>query len=436
MEKSIKEKIIVVEANKFISNYICRDIEKDGFETLQAFTYEQAKDILSCGDYFFAAVMGLVLPDALDGEVVDLAIEKNIPSIVLTGTFDEKTRKKIADKCILDYIVKQDMDSFKAVSQLINRIYLNRGIKILVVDDTKSVRSQYKFLLRSHLYTVIEAEDGRQGLDMLAAHPDIKLVLTDYNMPNMDGFEFVHQARKLFSKNEMAIIGISSLQDRILSAKFLKLGANDFLSSPFLTEEFHARISQNIEMVERFETLKDAAIRDPLTRLFNRRYFFEAGNDLFKKSKENGTMLAAGMIDIDFFKKINDGYGHDAGDVALKCVSGLLSEYIGKNDILARLGGEEFCILAPGTDESDIDSFFNGIRKKIEAAEINFKDISIKVTVSMGISQNCHNSLEEMLSHADKMLYQAKENGRNQVVSQQHNTTPVAAFTKHFGHLP
>jgi diguanylate cyclase (GGDEF)-like protein len=417
MEKSIKEKVLVVEANKFISNYICRDIETDGFETLQAFTYEQAKSIFNRGEPFFAAVMGLVLPDALDGEVVDLAIDKNIPSIVLTGSFDEKTRKKIAGKCILDYIVKQDMDSFKSVRQLINRIYLNRDIKVLIVDDSRSVRSQYKFLLRSHLYNVIEAEDGRQALDILQTHPDIRLVLTDYNMPNMDGFEFVHQARKCVSKNQTAIIGISSLQDRILSAKFLKLGANDFLSSPFLTEEFYARITQNIEMVEMFETLKDAAIRDPLTRLFNRRYFFETGQGIFKKSKETGTVLAAAMIDIDYFKKINDRYGHDTGDVALKCVSDVLSENMGKNHILARLGGEEFCVLAPGADEADADSFFDGIRKKIEASEINYKDNSIKVTVSMGISHNFHNSLEEMLNHADEMLYQAKRNGRNQVIS-------------------
>lgn len=124
------------------------------------------------------------------------------------------------------------------------------------------------------------------------------------------------------------------------------------------------------------------------------------------------------MLDIDFFKKVNDTYGHDAGDLVLKSVAALLQRRMRKTDIVARLGGEEFCILAANMKKEAVHDVFNNLRKIVEECEVVSDDGEvIRVTMSFGVVTGIGNTLEETVKLADKLLYQAKEGGRNRVVS-------------------
>lgn len=138
--------------------------------------------------------------------------------------------------------------------------------------------------------------------------------------------------------------------------------------------------------------------------------------ELFTASKQGGTPMMVAMIDIDFFKKINDTYGHEGGDVALKHLSGLLQEIIGKEHLLARFGGEEFCILSKGCELETAGAFFEEIRNRVETSSIVYNKQTISFTISVGVAYHHHGPLQEMINHADEMLYQAKDSGRNQVV--------------------
>lgn len=122
------------------------------------------------------------------------------------------------------------------------------------------------------------------------------------------------------------------------------------------------------------------------------------------------------MIEIDFFKKINDTYGHEGGDVALKHLSALLQGLLEEEYLLARFGGEEFCILSTGFDLEAIGVFFEDIRKRVETSSILYNEQTITFTISVGISDDRHETLQGTINHADEMLYQAKDSGRNQVV--------------------
>jgi diguanylate cyclase (GGDEF)-like protein len=273
--------------------------------------------------------------------------------------------------------------------------------------------------LEAQRYEVLEATNGKMGLEVLKDHPDIKLIITDYNMPVMDGFGLVSQVRKRYNKDQIAIIGLSSEGGKLLSAKFLKLGANDFLPKPFASEEFYARVTQNIEMLELIEELKNIAIRDPLTRLYNRRYCFDAGRKLFEECRSRNAPLCVVLIDIDFFKRINDTFGHDAGDEALKHLAGILQNAAGKSYTVSRLGGEEFCMLSGGLDRESAEVFFENLRSMIEETQIEYKGKNISFTISTGISTGLLASLEDMINCADEMLYRAKREGRNRVVFSQ-----------------
>jgi diguanylate cyclase (GGDEF)-like protein len=313
--------------------------------------------------------------------------------------------------------LKHETKGFDEITNLIARLKRNRHVKALIVEDSATQRMKLKKILRTHNFDVVEAEDGVQALRRMEENPDIKLVLTDYNMPEMNGYELVKELRLRFDRDRLAILGLSDMGNPILSAKFLKTGANDFVSKPFVVEELMARVTSCVDMLEMVQKLRDLAIKDPLTRLHNRRYFFDEAEKKFRESKKNGTPFAVGMLDIDHFKKINDTYGHDAGDKVLEILADALHEDTRGADIVARFGGEEFCIATPDTDKKGAEILFEKIRRHAEALSLDYGDHNIRFTVSIGVCTSGADTLEFALKQSDEMLYTAKSRGRNRVVA-------------------
>ena len=284
-------------------------------------------------------------------------------------------------------------------------------------DRTKSIRKSFNTrLLYVHQYHIFEASNGSQALEILKEHPDVKLAIIDYHMPDMDGVELTRRIRKTFSKDEFAIIGISAQGDNMMSAQFIKNGANDFITKPFVHEEFYCRLTQNIEMIDFLEQIKNASNKDYLTNLYNRRYFFESGQTLYANATRKHITISVAMIDIDYFKQVNDTYGHKAGDLVLQYIAWTLKKRFRQTDIVARFGGEEFCILASNMNREYIHKVFDDIRKVIAQLEIPVNDTMIHITISIGICTRLKQSLEEMINEADDMLYEAKRQGRNRVI--------------------
>lgn len=409
-------KVLIVDDSKLVGSVIKKKIESDlQFDVKFVQTFSDTKDILNKdGIDFLVALVGLYLPDAPAGEIVDYVISKNIPTIVFTSELSDEIRAKIWSKKVIDYVYKETGHNLDYVISLIKRIDKNRHIKVLIVDDSHTFCARISDLMKAHRYNVLQAADGIEAIKILNNNPDIKMVITDYNMPNMDGFQLIKEIREKFSKEDLSIIGMSG--DNLLSAKFIKLGANDFFSKEFFTEEFYCRITQNIETIEHIKEIREASNRDYLTNLHNRRFFYDVGHKLFENSKRKNLTVTVAMIDIDFFKKINDTYGHDAGDLVLKKVAGILQNRFRESDIVSRFGGEEFCILACNMAAGSIENIFEELRKKIEDSEITSGKSIIKVTASIGICNEPMNSLDDMIKHADQMLYKAKESGRNRVI--------------------
>ena len=261
----------------------------------------------------------------------------------------------------------------------------------------------------------MDAADGEQALAVLENNQDIRLVITDYNMPKMDGFQLTTAIRKDHDWESIAIIGLSAQGSGSLSAKFIKNGANDFLSKPFSQEEFYCRVMQNIEALEHIEAIRDSAKRDYLTKLYNRRFFFSVAESLYADAQKAQTPLSVAMIDIDHFKLINDNYGHDIGDQVLLHMAELLNDNLGSY-LVARFGGEEFCVLLDSINQSEASQFLDKFRQKIEQSQVSFDDNNIKYTISIGISDDVNNDLDDLIQKADQALYRAKHGGRNQVV--------------------
>ncbi|MEO5330673.1 MAG: response regulator [Magnetococcus sp. YQC-5] len=221
-----------------------------GVEVLLARCYAEAKALLQLhSERFFLAVLDLHLPDALDGQIVDLVVSQNLPAIVLTGKYQKELQNIVLQKGILDYFIKDNPRVMDSVIHAIERIQKNKYISILVVDDSRSARMTLTRFLGRYGFNILDVEDGSKALQCLAEHK-IHLVITDYQMPVMDGLQFVRKLRASHSRNDLAAIGLSSYGNSDLATQFIKAGANDFLVKPYQPEELLCRVYQNIENIE------------------------------------------------------------------------------------------------------------------------------------------------------------------------------------------
>ena len=244
-------------------SFVQAKIIRKQFEVLTDFTIllasnlaEAEAQITAHKEELFAAVVDLNLPDAPNGEAVDLCRKHGCASIVLTASFDESLRQQFLEKRVADYFLKGSIDDIEPLTVSVQRLHTNRSVKALVVDDSGTQRHLVKNMLAAQCIAALEAADGIEALEVLAQHPDIRLVITDFEMPRMDGITLVHEIRGKYKINDMAVIGLSSAGSGPLTAKFLKYGANDFLTKPFEAEEFYWRVNQTLNILDVMQELR------------------------------------------------------------------------------------------------------------------------------------------------------------------------------------
>lgn len=410
----MQKKVLVIEDSSTSMKLITKLVQQALLIPVCASSLTAARHMFghSNPEEYLCAVVDYNLPDACNGEAIDFTIESFIPTIVVTGRLDDDTREHVLSKEVVDYIPKENAQVYDYLSRLLARLDKNKDIGVLVVDDSRVGRASMASLLRLHNFQTYEADSAEQGLTILHERQNIQLVVTDYHMPDMNGTEFVAQLRKSMTKERLAVIGVSAGNSSLLSARFLKSGANDFLHKPFCQEEFLVRISQNVEYIENVEAIRRAANSDYLTGLPNRRHFFYSVNHVARNQPSDQVIA---LIDLDHFKKINDTYGHDAGDKVLKDVAKILASQF--SDVyVSRFGGEEFCVYLPDIEPLEAYERLEQLRESIQNRNIKFQQQVLKVTASIGVTAICRKNLEAMLATADSLLYQAKSNGRNRIV--------------------
>jgi len=418
MSDETSDRILIVEDNKTLAKLISKKIENAlEVEVDVAYSLGEAKLFLARYKYFIT-LLDINLPDAPNGEIVDYVLAKKHHVIVLSGNIDKEFREKMLKKNIIDYVNKGGNGDIDYIIQILHRLKKNRNHKVLVVDDSMVFRKQMQNMLENMFFEVITVAHGEEALGMLQAKPDISLVLTDYNMPVMDGLELTYEIRQTYSKDELCILALSGNEDGAISALFLKHGANDYIKKPFSKEEFSVRVNNSIEALENIQTIMNYANRDYLTGLYNRRYFFKTMDEYIADVKESGEKFAVAMIDIDHFKKVNDTYGHDVGDKVIITLADILRSSTSPRDVVARFGGEEFCIVLKNINRYSAQDILERIRSEVESYSFAIdKDNYIKFTISIGaVIHNEEDTLEESINEADMMLYKAKNGGRNQVI--------------------
>lgn len=313
------------------------------------------------------------------------------------------------------------------------------SLKILVVDDDRTERHILSSYLTNRGYTVLTAEDGDQALKQYIVYrPDV--VITDYMMQPIDGLALTRTLRSNQETQSVYVILITADRDMDIMTAAFDAGVNDFITKPVHRDELNARIigatqflrRYNNQASERNEIRKEAvelalakrrfaalAITDPLTGLHNRRYAnfrLEQEWSLFLRHNRAFGIVS---LDLDLFKQINDNYGHDCGDRVLQHFAHLLQESIRSEDIVCRMGGEEFIVITPNIDHATIGALCERIRNRVETQQPLELKLSRLITVSVGAAiadLTVDNEPGDLIKRSDEALYQAKAAGRNRTV--------------------
>jgi PleD family two-component response regulator len=266
MKNKEKKIVLIVDDDQIILDMLEEKLNNKikNLNILKALTYKDCmKHILAKDKTISIAIIDLNLPDVEDGALVEFALKKDIPTIVLTGTMNEQLKQTLLDNDILDYIIKGGKKGINHAVNSVDRVLKNYNINILVVDDSTIQLSMAANILKKMKFNVTTAMNGLEAYGILH-NSGIKfsLVLTDFNMPKMDGMDLTLKIREEYDKDELGVIVLSANDTPEISLQFISIGANDFINKPYSEIEVITRINSNLELLELFEKTKDMANKD------------------------------------------------------------------------------------------------------------------------------------------------------------------------------
>ena len=353
--------------------------------------------------------------DFLTKPVTDVALVSRVRSLArLKMVTDELRMRALTSREIGIQAPERD-----AVSET------GRNGRILVVDDRQSSYERIVHTLSAE-HKIDVQSDPNEGL-FHAAEGGYDLIIVSLGLTNFDGLRLCSQLRSLDRTRNVPILAIAEADNNARLVRGLEIGVNDYLIRPIDKNEMLARVRTQIKKKRYTERLRDnvqmsieMAITDALTGLFNRRYMETHLSSLVEQAASRGKPITVLIVDIDFFKAINDGHGHDAGDDVLREFALRIRKSIRNIDLACRYGGEEFVIVMPETDMTVAGMVAERLRRRIatEPFMIQQGAGSLEVTISIGIATlgQAGDTAAAMLKRADQALYRAKRDGRNRVV--------------------
>ncbi len=293
----------------------------------------------------------------------------------------------------------------------------HRPSKVLLVDDDRSILRIVSHWLAGEGYETFQAADGQEALKLVESNcPDF--VLTDWEMPRMDGLEFCRRLRQMKVPHYVYVIFLTVKAGLEETVAGLEVGANDFLRKPIEKGELLARMRAGARVLELERRLSRMAFTDPLTGLLTRRAFYETLGREWERARRYRFPLSCVMLDIDYFKRINDVHGHAAGDAVLAAVAQELADACRGSDVICRHGGEEFCVMLPETDSLGAERWAERARQRMHDLRIDIGGATVRVTCSFGTAQRHDDTqtCEQLVDQADQALLCAKRSGRDKVV--------------------
>ncbi len=298
-------------------------------------------------------------------------------------------------------------------------------MRVLIAEDEPVSRRLLEGTLRRWGYDVLVACDGQEAWELFNEEDSPKLAIFDWIMPRMDGVELCQQIRRKQQENYTYVILLTARDRKEHIIEGLNAGADDYVTKPFDSDELEVRlraarriIDLQTKLLAAQSALRQQATHDSLTGLLNRSATLEVLQKEIDRVGREQQPLSLLLVDIDFFKNVNDTFGHRAGDVALQEISRRMLKTIRPYDSLGRYGGEEFLVILPGMDAGSAMERGEAFRQAVAAKPIEIPGGELPLTVSVGVSTTASGEpcdVEKLVHQADSAMYQAKSAGRNRV---------------------
>lgn len=310
---------------------------------------------------------------------------------------------------------------------------MNGKKNIFIVDDVQENLQVLGNILKEQGFNISFARDGVQALKGVEKRkPD--LILLDVSMPEMDGYEACERLKSDSDTSDIPVIFLTARSEVEDMVKGFRLGAVDYVTKPFHKEELLARVSTHLdlkdakdiikrqveELEKKNEELYQNSITDRLTGVSNRLFLLDFLNREFSKARRKETPLSCIILDIDHFKKVNDSYGHLAGDRILAETAKLINSEVRNEDVFGRYGGEEFLLILPDTTMDEARKVGEKVRTAVESNTVLFEGKELKITISLGLAEYLNSESaneDQLIGSADTALYSAKKSGRNRLVA-------------------
>lgn len=421
--KSVRH-VLVIEDSPMLLNHMARSIDALlNIHCDKAATEKEAKAMIRRKRYDLI-IADIFLPDST-GNFIGSLIRNNHSLVLITGSEEDELRAQLTALPIVDYVVKYDAENLlQSLSKIIERYSRNHRTLVGICDDSVVMRRSISQILETQNLSYIEFSNGKEVMDYLEGEERrLDLLLTDYEMPLMNGLDLVRKIRATISPLELPVISLSASNTPHLVSKFLKAGANDYIHKPYEREEFLTRLNHMLDLIyaqkerdDLLQKLRDASMKDFLTGLYNRHYFFTNIEHIIAKAQRDEIPYGILILDIDHFKKINDTFGHNAGDIAIAHTAEIVQKNIRKGDYAFRWGGEEFVVVLTSIKKWELSNVCEKIRHAIEEIPVVISEaLTFHMTASIGAASSLSNDYQQVLSDADGHLYRAKKEGRNRV---------------------
>lgn len=342
----------------------------------------------------------------------DLGTEK-IPTIGLFSRFDDSPR--ISGKHIVSSLDRDDIDQMAGLSGVVEGVFENRKTRIIVLHQQSKYRNYLEELLLGRYYTVMQASDVAEAMELLTLYPDTQILLLDENYTKVGNIEVINLLRRNYATDHLSIISLIAQRDAALISALFESGSSDVIATSTDDVEFLARVHHQAGTISTFRKLKNRAFRDPMTGAYTMEYFKDAGDKIFANASRDNFKLALAVINIDNFNSVNDQHGAAVGNLVLRSVTRQLERLLRTTDFVVRKEGDEFICLISCVDRKTLGEILERTRGYFESNGVWFGKIKILFTVTVGATAELGASLENMLTRAEMALLQARKEGCNRV---------------------